>query len=137
MYWATVETGHGMSVCSGRPDYRVHSSGTRAFIGALPCRPRGKIGNRRPGPRLLIHEPAKQSRKPAKLDLLTLEPGVQPAVGDRGRGIAAIKRVCLIDDGVVAQIALGGWLRACGLRSLRPNWIALHHSSPVSDVNFR
>jgi hypothetical protein len=28
MYWATVETGHGMSVCSGRPDYRVHSSGT-------------------------------------------------------------------------------------------------------------
>jgi hypothetical protein len=51
--------------------------------------PRGKIGNRRPGPRLLIHEPAKQSRKPAKLDLLTLEPGVQPAVGDRGRGIAA------------------------------------------------
>ena len=69
------------------------------------------------GSKILVHEPAKQSRKPAKLDLLALEPGVQPAVGDRGRCIAAIKRVCLVDDGVIARIALGGGcgLVACGL----------------------
>ena len=64
--------------------------------------------------RALVHEPAKQSRKAAKLDLLTLEPGVQPTVGDRGRCIAAIKRVCLVDDGVVARMlrrrVAGLWL---------------------------
>ena len=73
-------------------------------------------------------------RKPAKLDLLTLEPGVQPALGDRGRCIAAIKRVCLVDDDVIGQIALGGGLRACGLRSPGPDWIARHHRLPVSEV---
>ncbi len=66
-------------------------------------------------------EPAKQSRKPAKLGL-TLEPGVQPTIGDRGGRITAIKRMCLVDDGVIGLIALGGGLRACDLRSCEPDW---------------
>jgi hypothetical protein len=82
----------------------------------------------------LIHEPPKQLRKSAKFDLLTLEPGVQPTVGDRGRCIAAIKRVGLVDDGFVDRI---GGLRACGLRSPGPGWIARHHRLPVSEVNFQ
>jgi hypothetical protein len=60
--------------------------------------PEGRIGNRRRRPRLLVHESAKQSRKAAELFFLTLEPGVQPALGDRGRCIAAIKCVGLVDD---------------------------------------
>jgi hypothetical protein len=85
----------------------------------------------------LVHEPAKQSRKAAKLDLLTLEPGVQSTVGNGGGCIAAIKRVRLVDDGVIARIALGGGLRACDLRSLAPDWIARHHRLPVSEVIFQ
>jgi hypothetical protein len=68
---------------------------------------------------LLVHEPTKQSRKAAILDLLTLEPGVQPAVGNSGRCIPAIKRVCLVDDGVIARMPLAAaascGLVACGL----------------------
>ncbi len=85
------------------------------------------------GSKILVHEPAKQSCKPAKLDLLALEPGDQPAVGNRGGCIAAIKRVCPVDDGVIARI---GGMRACGLRSLGPDWIARHQSSAVSEVIF-
>ena len=79
---------------------------------------------------MLVPEPTKQSSEAAKLDLLILEPGVQSTVGHRGRCIAAIKRVCLIDDGVIARIALDGGLRTYGFRFLGPDWIARHHRFP-------
>ena len=95
-----------MTTSSGRCDDTVASEGTR-FIPS----PAGD------GSEDLVHEPAKQSHKAAKLDLLTLEPGIQSTVGDGGRRIAAIKRVCLVDDGVIARMpwAAGCGLVACGL----------------------
>ena len=39
----------------------------------------------------LVPEPAKESREAAKLDLLTLEPGVQSTVDHRGRRIRCHK----------------------------------------------
>ena len=80
---------------------------------------------------ILIPEPAKQSSEEAKLDLLTLEPGVQSTVGHRGRRIAAIERVCLGYEGVVGRAAVARGLRACLLRFTGPVWITRHHRLPA------
>ena len=76
---------------------------------------------------ILIPEPAKQSSEAAKLDLLTLEPGVQSTVGHRGRRIAAIERVCLGYESVVGRAAVARGLRGCLLRFTGPVWITRHH----------
>ncbi len=80
---------------------------------------------------MLVPEPTKQSSEAAKLDLLILEPGVQSTVSDRGRCIAAIKRVCLLDEGVVGRAALARGLRGCLLRFTGPVWITRHHRLPA------
>ena len=67
---------------------------------------------------MLVPEPTKQSSEAAKPDLLILEPGVQSTVSDRGRCIAAIKRVCLGDDGLIGHPIVIRRLRACLLRLL-------------------
>ncbi len=79
---------------------------------------------------MLVPEPAKQSSEAAKLDLLTLEPGVQSTVGHRGCCVTAIERVCLGDEGVVGRIAVARGLRACLLRFTEPVWITRHHRLP-------
>jgi len=65
---------------------------------------------------ILVPEPQKQSREAAKLDLLILEPGLQPTEGDRSCCFTAIERDCFGDEGVIGWIAVVGRLRACLLR---------------------